>query len=376
MTQPVVDITLQSLKGFSFVDDKQTSDLKIPTVTAVVGFGGSARNMQVGTSIVCPRTGNLMVESRVACTTPRSSPNRQPLVARWNHASEGAEVLSLEIDEEQQPHLSVSLCEQDPRLPAMPVSESNRDSNILQNISNGLPSMDLSETSSHSEQRESSPVDQGGSIIWSQSAAMPEIIELNINLRVETDYQNNRVVQREVNTLQESPSLLDSETRDEECSQESLDSIYEIGVAYLVLFGNDGGTTLMDLPLKKLRRKTINNIAVEPNASIRIRVDVYSTGKKKIAGPTHKYLKPMPESYQIHEPNMLEPILRQLKLAEDMRREKTRSKCDTKRRRVRDRNKVFCGFVDMFISNCDDHEEGMDLGCASAMDSTIDTTPS
>lgn len=377
MSHPVVDITLLSLKGIAFVDNKQSNPLKIPKLTAVVGFGGSARNMEVGTSMVCPRTGNLMVESHVACTLPRSSPNQQPLIARWSHGGEGAEVSSLEVDEEQQPHVSVALCKQDPRLPAMPVSASNRDSTIVQNISKRVPSIDLLETNSTFGGGREFPVDQGESIMWSQSdAAMPEIIELNVNLRVETDFQNHKFVQKKCCTSKESPSLFSREICDEESSQASLDSIYNIGIAHLVLFGNDGGTTLMDLPLKKLRKRRIDNIVVESNASIRIRVDVYPTGKKRLSKPKHSYLKSLPEASHLYEPNVLEPILRQLKLAEEMRRTKTQNQVVGKKS-VPDRNKIFCGVFDnIFLSSRNEDEETLDLKCTSTMDSTIDTTPS
>jgi len=351
--------------------------MKIPKITAAVAFSGSASNMEVGTSLVCPRTGNLMVESHVASTLPRLSPHLQPLLARWNHNGEGAEVSSLQVADCNQPHVSIPVSRQDPRLPAMPVSQSNRDSNIVQKLPKSLHSVQLSDLSTNLEEEENSlgEDDQGQSIIWSQSgAAMPEIIELNINLRVDADYKNDFISQKQGSDLsQETVSLLDSSySWEDESQDESSDFIYEIGIAYLVLFGNDGGTTLMDLPVKKLKKTFPENIVVERNASIRVRVDVYPKGKEKRMEP--KALQVFSQEYQLYDANMLEPILHQLKKAEEMRLSREQDRTNVEK--MSGASGVLCGVIEMFVSGCNDDGGGYAMNRSWTMDSTIDTAPS
>ena len=71
--EPVVEVTLQSIRGIVFRDGSPTNDhddidndsllLDMPNLTAAVAFTGSASEMEVASSFVCPHTGNLMVES-------------------------------------------------------------------------------------------------------------------------------------------------------------------------------------------------------------------------------------------------------------------------------------------------------------------------
>lgn len=361
---PLIEVTLQSLKGVSFTNNRS----RIPKVTAAVAFSGSAADMQVGSSFVCPRTGNLMVESHVATTLPRGKEDSQPLIAQWNTSLE-----------EEQPHASIYLPTQDPRLPAMSVSRSNRDSKIVKtSSSHEQPSLYGSEVSGPEESFEVYE-DQGGSVIWSQSgvgAVMPEIIELSVSLKIDTDFSKHLLGGSGV--VKETPSLLDSS--DSWDDLDHAESIFEVGVAYLVLFGNDGGTTLMDLPIKNLKSAFPDSIQVDDSASLRIRVNVYPSGRKppSLAERPASAMSFLQQAYQLHNPNVMEPILRQLKLHES-KKSFRRKEYDSKENKVQPPT-MLCGMLGVSemlrLVACDDGGDGMGFARAHSMDSTIETAPS
>eukprot|EP00545_Synedropsis_sp_CCMP1620_P009498 CAMPEP_0119028004 /NCGR_PEP_ID=MMETSP1176-20130426/38135_1 /TAXON_ID=265551 /ORGANISM="Synedropsis recta cf, Strain CCMP1620" /LENGTH=379 /DNA_ID=CAMNT_0006984047 /DNA_START=33 /DNA_END=1172 /DNA_ORIENTATION=+ len=373
---PLVEITLQTLKGVSI----SNTYVRLPKVTAAVAFSGSAEEMRVGSSFVCPKTGNLMVESHCANTLPRTSANTQPLIAHWNQSTGGLDVN--EFEEDQHTHVSIYLPPRDPRLPSMPISGSNRDSKIVRNVSNedSKPSVDESDVSSQmSEVDTRRDEERGGSVFWSQSevgAVMPEIVELNVSLKVDADslHRQNQVVGGS-SMIKETPSLLDtSDSWDEE--EPHVESIFEVGVAYLVLFGNDGGTTLMDLPIKKRKRHFPQNILVSDDATLRIRVDVYPEGRKPRSPKRRVYSdKHVDQTYHLHDPSFLEPILRQLQVVEEMKAARMLPEEHVDQRRPSRR--LFCGMMDLWNAvSCDDHADNMMLAEANSMDSTLNTAPS
>jgi hypothetical protein len=376
---PLVEITLQTLKGISI--DK--SYVRLPKVTAAVAFSGSAQEMRVGSSFVCPNTGNLMVESHCANPLPRmSGDTQQPLIAHWNQSAGGLDVN--EFEEDQQTHISIYLPPRDPRLPSVPVSRSNRDSKIVKNISNddSKPSVGESDVSGRISELDIKLLDdeRGGSVFWSQTeagAVLPEIVELNVSLKVDADSlrRQNQVSVGSSAMIKETPSLLDASDSWDEGSH--TESIFEVGVAYLVLFGNDGGTTLMDLPIKKLKRHFPSNILVADDASLRIRVDVYPDGKKPKPAKKkrhHSEYHVRRQAYQLHDSKALEPILRQLQVAEEMKAARALPEENVDKQRPRT---LFCGMIDLWKTvACDDHADNIMLAQTDSMDSTLDTAPS
>jgi hypothetical protein len=387
---PLVEITLLSLKGVVVT----SSDIRIPSVTAAVAFSGSAADMQVGTSFVCPRTGNLMVESRLATTIAREKSGFQPLIAEWSTSSadddDDDEYENYAYDHDDQPHVSIELPPHDPRLPAMSISRCNRDSKIVATMSSHeQPSLKGSDVSSPDNSFEDDI--HGDSVFWSQSTAgavMPEIVELAVSLKIDTESLKER--QQNAKTrlvgggaaVKETPSLLDASDSWDEIDH--AESMFEVGVAYLVLFGNDGSTTVMDLPIKKLKRNFPDSIQVEDTASLRIRVNVFPNGKKK---SSHPYRRGYPTSgmsllqqaYRLHDTNVLEPILRQLKIVEE--RKKERLEQSTNKLDDHDPNPpILCGVsgvLEMMRSvQCSDGADGVLLTKTDSMDSTINTAPS
>lgn len=383
---PRVEITLLSLKGVLVT----SGEIRIPSVTAAVAFSGSAADMQVGTSFVCPRTGNLMVESRLATTIPRDKSEFQPLIAEWRTSS--ATAADNDNDDDDQPHVSIDLPPHDPRLPAMSISRCNRDSKIVATMSSHeQPSLKGSDVSSPDQSFEEDG--HVGSVFWSQSTAgavMPEIVELAVSLKIDTEslkerQQNSKTRLVGGAAVKETPSLLDaSESWDE---IDHADSMFEVGVAYLVLFGNDGGTTVMDLPIKKLKQNFPDSIQVEDTASLRIRVNVFPHGKKKSSSPAPNRggnvssgMSLLQQAYRLHDTNVLEPILRQLKIVEEQKLERlqqNRDKLDNDRDQ---RPSVMCGVSGVFEMmrsvKCEDGADGVLLQKADSMDSTIITAPS
>jgi hypothetical protein len=84
-----VELTLQSVHGVVWRPDKYTAEENlVKRVKACVAFSGSAPNMQVSSFTMCPRTGNLVVESRcleaVEKTEDASSDSQQTMSARFD----------------------------------------------------------------------------------------------------------------------------------------------------------------------------------------------------------------------------------------------------------------------------------------------------
>ena len=126
------------------------------------------------------------------------------MIAQWSDSREEDM-----IKQDLQPHLSIRVPSSDSRLPKIPLSCMNRDSNIvkasLKSPSRHLPSLDDSDVSAQSGEMGGFEVDPqtsleectseirgGTSVVWSASgAAMPEIIELHVSLKID-EYDTRR----------------------------------------------------------------------------------------------------------------------------------------------------------------------------------------
>lgn len=349
-----------------------------------------------------------------------------PLIAQWNDCGDGSYFSNgcgldqqyQQQQQDEQPHVSIQLPPQDPRLPAMSISRCNRDSKIILATSTSShdqqqPSLHGSEISSQESSLEQQEEDgNAGLVFWSQSGAggavMPEIVELAVSLKVDTESlkpfnpsKTNTSTKRLLvggSTIKETPSLLDSsESWDEDQDHHLSESIYEVGIAYLVLFGNDGGTTVMDLPIKQLKSKFPDAIRVDDCASLRVRVNVYPSGNKparrcsRNPAPAMGMLRR--QAYQLHDTNVLEPILRQLKVAEEKKGTNTAATQAVTTKGGPDppagagggdnggaAAAILCGMSSVldFIKSfsCDDGADGVMPRSADSMDSTINTAPS
>ena len=366
---PLVEVTLQSISGLTChlqtleqvvspneeagsgqVEDRETSSFsRIPSVTAAVAFSGSAKDMQVGSSCLCARTGNVLVESQVAHSPPSRAlddPNNCPLVAEW-HGNEGSSLASQHpvsptssSSQYQKPHLTIRLPKRDPKLPSVPLTRMNRDCHVVHSESYTSsmmpPSLDESDISSHHHQEQgfvgeetnSKTLDdgsdvRGASIVWSASGAgMPEIIELHVSLIVDAD---DVVLSGE----EDSPRHSGSSNK-----WNMQQTTYEVGVAYLVFFGSDAGTTVLDLPIKKhLAQHTLSaqinpGVTVDDDAFLRVTVNVVPHGKPTEQSPETKYA-----DAQIVNMQTLEPILQQLRIAhEDHQREIRRHRLEAEKK--------------------------------------------
>ena len=339
---PLVEVTLQAIRGITLRTREDGTNIiglcrgeeingrvpRMPWITAAVAFSGSVDDMQVSSSFICPKSAKLMVESRPATLLPSTDyplMNTYPLIAQFTDLND--EDLMKDV---LQPHLSIRVPTSDSRVPKIPLSQMNRDSNIIQSSprsrSSWSPSLDESDVSSQSgelggfevgptpsrddtrsETREST------SVVWSASgAAMPEIIELHVSLKIdEDDAKNTR----------------SGESDELEVACDSWrETIFPIGTAFLVFFGNDEGRTVIDLPIKKNFGSQLaanGSVSLDDNASIRIMVDVMPQGK--IGGSPFNSFIDLYSSDMIdaaskariyHDQRVLWPILEQLKKAE------------------------------------------------------------
>ena len=395
-----MEVTLQSLKGLVWKSSNSKSEKNqtdrynlekrssggVPNVTAAVAFTGSANDMQVASSFVCPNTGHLMVESRPATAqhekkkkSNNSSSNnkRRPLVVRWNECGDDAL-----LNEDIQPHLTVQLPLLDPRLPRVPISKTNRDSNIIstpprrkkKNNHYLQPSLDESDVSSecghvggvtnstsdlydddddyddddydnadYDNDNDSVQYDRYttssevpmGSVVWSSSGAgMPEIVELNVSVKLDADdLLAMSPLRKQGSTSSFGRALRRYEQEEEEDDKtnaaKAVETTFDIGVAYLVFFASDEGTTVMDLPIKKLKeeRSLPRSCKIgidDDNAYLRIKVDVFPNGKRPGRGAAAAALYSESimdlhhmQQYQ-HDQQVLQPILHQLRRAEKM----------------------------------------------------------
>lgn len=383
---PLVEVTLLSIKGITFrTHDVSTNIMDfchgevngrgptIPSITAAVAFSGSAHDMQVSSSFVCPKSGNLMVESYPAQLLPPTDYSRTgsfPMIAQWTDSNDDDL-----IKQHLQPHLSIRVPSSDSRLPKIPLSCMNRDSNIikasLKSPSRHPPSLDDSDVSAQSGEMGGFEVDPdlsleectseirgGASVVWSASgAAMPEIIELHVSLKIDEYEPKNRE---------------SADSDDVEFSSVWRDTIFPLGTAFLVFFGNNEGCTVMDLPIKKAfgtQLEASGRLFLDDNAYIRIRVDVMPLGMKE-----RNFFHPLIDLYSRemidasakaraeHDKKVLQPILEQLKKAgkkinrpkRDHRRTLRRQECpaDEKAAREFPGSRIFChmGILDIFSS--------------------------
>jgi hypothetical protein len=284
---PLVEVTLQSLCGLSC----QSPGTQIPTITAAVGFAGSASDMQVSSSFLSS-SGNVVVESSPAIL-PREVENQSscPLLVEWRESERSLNQSfssTASSQAPQQPHLTIRLPERDAKLPSVPLSKMNRDCNIVEDPQ--PPSLDESDTSSQTAQQqlelEAHKSDiRGASVVWSASgAAMPDIIELHVSLIMDKDRKDN---------------------------DDYKQTTYPVGIAYLVFFGSDTGTTVLDLPIKQQSAaKTFADVSLDDDAFLRVRVNVMSSGAEKSPSPNRQ------ESF-FTDMQKLEPILQELHMAHE-----------------------------------------------------------
>lgn len=377
---PMMEVTLQSLSGLRCNLPIPNSDSKSPpNVTAAVGFAGSASDMQVSSSFLCGNTGNVVVESKPAVLpsdVDNTSETTCPLLVEWRESERSLSRSFSSTTSSQapaQPHLTIRLPERDHKVPPVPLSKMNRDCNVVKDSNNKKddpPSLDSSETSSQSQQRpqeqtvdvsEHSSDVRGGSVVWSASgAAMPDIIELHVSL------------------------IMDA--KGESCSKDDYrdqqQTTHQVGIAYLVFFGSDTGTTVLDLPIKKQCMSASHNlsgVSLDDNAFLRVRVHVKPEGESKT-----KIQMPIKETF-FQDMQKLEPILQQLHTAHEQDKQQPQDSQKANNEESNSGSRFLCGsgdvgIMDMLktisgvIKNCDDGE-GV-LRSTDSMGSTIVTSAS
>jgi hypothetical protein len=313
---PLVEVTLQSLDGILLRiepsnEHDATDNSQVPHFTAAVAFAGSVDDMQVASSFVCPKTGNLMVESLGATPIVEEEvPEKElTLVARWN-SCEDEELLTEDIH----PHLSIQMPFRDEWMRKIPLRKTNRDSFIVKDGKRKASSLDESDCSStvasslysSTDTEGEEQIQHGPSVVWSASnAAMPEIIELHISIKLDADSTSSTQV-------------------DGQSSPVWTETVFEVGIAHLVLFGSNEGTTVMDLPVKKnslCQLPLDGQIIIQDNASLRIKVDVKPAGSRTSppSSQHHRFSDSFIDAQHqaFRDKAVLAPIIQQLRDAED-----------------------------------------------------------
>mmetsp|Transcript_20826 Transcript_20826/g.28950 ORF Transcript_20826/g.28950 Transcript_20826/m.28950 type:complete len:410 (+) Transcript_20826:71-1300(+) len=401
-TQPLVKVTLQSIQGISWKPASEEYESKTPNVTAAVSFSGSMSDMQVGSSCVCPRSGNLLVESQsVTKLSPLQSGKSGTskdvsLVANFD-VPEGRNAL-------KKPHLTLRLPVRDPDL-NVPLESLNRDCKILDQPNHqteGMPSLDESDLSGESimnngllevDDEARSDV-RGGSLVWSASGTgMPEIIELNIALMVEEEIEEKELPTDRYSLPSPSRASWRSTSfrsnANERTKVQTQESKTREGIAYLVFFGHDKGTLTMDLPVKqRLGSKLTNDteqdkseIILEDDASIRVKVVVFPSGKdEEKAANGSTYTQSLVDVQNFFETKRFDPILQQLRHDAE---QKTRDRKNLDLEEPKNPTGAFCtdinflGFLKDFgfpVAACESGNYKVSSGLSIA--STIDTSPS
>lgn len=406
--EPLIKVTLECLKGITlrtqerhsekqpFIDisdlckgdiHKKDEGPRVPHVTAAVSFSGSANDMQVGSSSLCPRTGILVVQSEPATLVSMPDDADQkgddsfPLVAHWDVGNNGGTGGSSATGPAKKPHLTIRLPSRDPKLPSVSLEQMNRDCNVVPRVSPGLQDTDLSSEDGE-EGIDGRSEARGPSVVWSASGAgMPEIIELNVSLMVGTESLVADETDRPA-----SPTSSCSSWRTTHAPQE--------GIAYLVFFGHDKVSTTMDLPVKRLPSQKVDDeheggpmVTLEDEAMLRIRVDVFPEGKDEGLITDSVYSKSLLNSFVGRK--RLEPILQQLRRESDQQQ-----RADAMKAAAAQRSRIpteepksglgFCaGDVSFFsilkemsevVRHCDDGAVYVPSGDSAA--STLDTAAS
>ena len=408
--KPLVEVTLDSLHGISVqpsvlqVAQLAASDTEpfhcgsnpaachlhmrrkilLPKITASVAFSGTTKNIEVASSVFCPLTNKLTVESHPADigTRPRSVKSRSErrfgfnttdttdpvaVVARWTEGTGRTDPA------DATPHMSMHLPAQDPRIPRMSVSKANRDSRVVteqreqkeptentrvkeidfesRESSNDIPLLDELSGSTRStsvlEKRSTYSSQTGGrisSVVWS-SGGMPDILELLTAIRVDdakeeilssknsTDYRNEKSkgyqdehermnVAIETN-IDYDDVLAETDPNDEASSGWTGPISFEVGIAHLVFFGSEAGVTVLDLPIKfkKSLSSLPPNIAVSDQAYLRVKIRVAHKRPPVVLQTKSRLREHQEERTRL----LVGPILSQLKQAEeDMLARKTR----------------------------------------------------
>jgi hypothetical protein len=246
--RPEVELTLKSLHGIAWKSDEGVApkgDSEPPNVTATVAFTGSASNMQVSSSTMCSRTGNLVIESlSMNPDDARQTSGAEicyPLVATFHDAVEGnnsalpTPVSASIVDSSLRPDLTLRLPSRDPNLPAMPLAEVNRNSRVVPSSQSWVES-EANESKMPGATKES----WRQSVLWSPTGtSMPEIIELNVTLRSEDN------------------------------------TVYQEGIAHLLFFQQgESGITTLDLPVKKKVGHAQSMVTLQPDAYIRVQIAI------------------------------------------------------------------------------------------------------
>jgi hypothetical protein len=232
----------------------------------------------------------------------------------------------------------------------------NRDCNVVHDgdvypSSFQPPSLDESETSSQTPDVAEDKSDvRGASVVWSASgAAMPEIIELHVSLIMDADH---------LATAEEEEASKDSHSRTKWKIPQH-ETTYQVGVAYLVFFGSDDGTTVLELPIKKQLAEhsssALSNPAVtlDDDAFLRVCVNVIADGKR-LNSPSPQALEPKPYTNDVMT---LEPILQQLRMAHDEHLREVR-----RHRQQKEETPVQDGRIEMEINQHDSFFCSGDMG--------------
>lgn len=238
-----VQVTLKALHGVEIIGNYEP-------LIAAIGFSGSVR-MQVGSSILCGSTGRVLVESNSVSVDNKNHQGTCVLTAEWDDPS---------VRGEARPHMSLQLAQRC-HSAASSLANTNRDSIVKQMHSTDNDDDSTATTTSHSNstssfaREELSPT--ATSAVWLNSEqAMPDIIELTIRLKL-------------VETMEE----------------------FDVGVAYLVVFGheNDRGSYVMELPVKRPLTKQASSPRLSVNLTDQARMEV----KVKVTPSVKDSAKPL-----------------------------------------------------------------------------------
>jgi hypothetical protein len=242
-------LTLQSIHGILCKADE--GHPYPPGVTAAVSFTGSASDMQVSSSTMCVRTGQLVVESNAMDFDKDSTNKREssdyPMFATFDDPMEGRRSPTSDGSQSTsssgfscRPHLTLKMPQKNETSPSVPLGAVNRDSRVVE-----------SDGSSSVRSEESREFSRGPSVMWEEGSDMPDIVELHISLRSEDN------------------------------------SICREGIAHLVFFGSQKelGNTTMDLRIKSKGPSNPNApskvtdqplLCFESAACVRVQVEITS----------------------------------------------------------------------------------------------------
>ena len=175
-------------------------------------------------------------------------------------------------------------------------------------------------------------------VLWSSNSTF-EILELQVGLRVDADDILSTSTSSSMSHDDQSSSAR-SRAHSSDSSHHhgwstasvATQTRYDVGVGYLVFFGAQSGTTILDLPLKSLRNDLPEDsgLRVEKDACLRVKVtigrnvatiknesheNVHSTVHRKRPTPLQTKGCAYPATRYERDQWILQPILRELELA-------------------------------------------------------------